>query len=562
MTVVLVTNVVAWSAQVAAIVIACAPLPRLLRLPAHVQYGFWRVVLAVCLALPLLQPWHTVVAGLETVAPITVAAAAPIFIFHPRAGGAPVNWAEWAMIALAAGIVLRLAWVVLGSLTLRRMRTMGEPVSGETSADVRDLASTIGARAAVRWIPGLRQPATFGLRRPMVLLPDTLREQPETVRQAVIAHELLHVQRRDAAMVLIEEVVRAVTWFHPAMWWLVSRVRLAREGVVDELTVMVTGARQTYLDALLLLADEAPLASSAFSRRRQLFYRVVLISREVRMTSGRFVAASAVLALALVATTWTAASAFPLQKVEQATAAQNPTPPPAPARDIYRNPPPPPPPPPPKIAWQSPDGADAIHIGGQIKTPTKIRDVKPEYPAAAQAAGVQGVVIISALLDREGSVEEVHVLRSIPLLDQAAVDAVSQWKFTPVLLNGAAVPVIMTVTVNFTQGQNVPPQAGWQSPDAAKALRIGANIKTPERIHDVKPVYPDAARVAGVKGVVIVEALLDRLGNIEEVHVLRSIPMLDAAAVDAVSQWKFTPVLLNGQPMPAIMTLTVNFNGE
>jgi TonB family protein len=376
-------------------------------------------------------------------------------------------------------------------------------------------------------------------------------------------------------MVLGEELVRAVTWFHPAMWWLISRVRLAREGVVDELTVMVTGARQAYLDALLLLADEAPSASLAFSRRRQLYFRVLLISREVRMTSGRFVAASAVLAFALVATTWTAASAFPLQKLDQSVTAQNPAsppPPPAPARDIYRNPPPPPPPPPPKITWQSPDAAVAMHLGVQVKAPTKIRDVKPVYPADAQAARVQGVVILEALIDRQGNVEEVHVLRSIPLLDDAAVGAVGQWKFTPVLLNGEAVPAIMTTTVNFTMqpgpdGLNAPPpppspQVTWQSPDAANALRVGANIKQPQKIHDVKPIYPDAARTAHVQGVVIVEALLDRQGNVEEVHVLRSIPMLDQAAIDAVSQWKFTPVLLNGEPIPTIMTLTVNFSGQ
>ena len=69
----------------------------------------------------------------------------------------------------------------------------------------------------------------------------------------------------------------------------------------------------------------------------------------------------------------------------------------------------------------------------------------------AQAAGVQGVVIIEAVIDSARvRVQTRKVLRSIPLLDQAAIEAVKQWEFTPTLLNGAAVPVIMTVTVNFT----------------------------------------------------------------------------------------------------------------
>ena len=72
------------------------------------------------------------------------------------------------------------------------------------------------------------------------------------------------------------------------------------------------------------------------------------------------------------------------------------------------------------------------------------------YPSIAQSARVQGVVIVEATIGPDGRVAEARVLRSIPLLDQAALDAVKQWVFTPTLLNGTAVPVIMTVTVNFT----------------------------------------------------------------------------------------------------------------
>ena len=72
------------------------------------------------------------------------------------------------------------------------------------------------------------------------------------------------------------------------------------------------------------------------------------------------------------------------------------------------------------------------------------------YTAIAQSARVQGVVIVEATIGPDGRVAEAKVLRSIPLLDAAALDAVRQWQFTPTLLNGQAVPVIMTVTVNFT----------------------------------------------------------------------------------------------------------------
>jgi protein TonB len=72
------------------------------------------------------------------------------------------------------------------------------------------------------------------------------------------------------------------------------------------------------------------------------------------------------------------------------------------------------------------------------------------YPAIARMAHVQGVVILEAVLDVEGRVDSVRVLRSIAQLDQSAVDAVKRWRFTPALLNGQPVSVVMTVTVNFT----------------------------------------------------------------------------------------------------------------
>jgi protein TonB len=101
----------------------------------------------------------------------------------------------------------------------------------------------------------------------------------------------------------------------------------------------------------------------------------------------------------------------------------------------------PPPPPPP---------AQPVRVGGNIKAPTKVRDVTPQYPQIAQSARVQGVVIIEATIGPNGKVANARVLRSIPLLDQAALDAVKQWEYTPTLLNNVPVPVIMTVTVNFT----------------------------------------------------------------------------------------------------------------
>jgi protein TonB len=104
--------------------------------------------------------------------------------------------------------------------------------------------------------------------------------------------------------------------------------------------------------------------------------------------------------------------------------------------------------PPPPAPTREPPAPVRLHSG--MAPPQKIVDMAPTYPALAQNARVEGVVILETVIDAQGRVESARVLRSVPLLDQAALDAVRQWRFTPARLNGEAVPVVMTVTVNFT----------------------------------------------------------------------------------------------------------------
>jgi protein TonB len=89
-----------------------------------------------------------------------------------------------------------------------------------------------------------------------------------------------------------------------------------------------------------------------------------------------------------------------------------------------------------------------LHAG--IQAPRKVVDVAPVYPELARATRVQGIVILEVVIDEHGDVGSARVLRSTTLLDQAALDAVRRWKFAPARLNGEAIPVVMTVTVNFT----------------------------------------------------------------------------------------------------------------
>lgn len=105
---------------------------------------------------------------------------------------------------------------------------------------------------------------------------------------------------------------------------------------------------------------------------------------------------------------------------------------------------------PPPVAAPPPEPQKPVPVGGTIRRPVKVGGNDPVYPPMARAASVQGIVIIEATIGADGHVVNARILRSLPLLDQAALDAVRQWQYTPTLLNGVPVPVIMTVTVNFT----------------------------------------------------------------------------------------------------------------
>ncbi len=88
-------------------------------------------------------------------------------------------------------------------------------------------------------------------------------------------------------------------------------------------------------------------------------------------------------------------------------------------------------------------------IISQMEAPRVIKRVNPIYPEIARQARVEGMVLLNTRVDKQGNVEAIQVLRSIPLLDQAAIDAFKEWKYEPMIVDGKAIPVIFTVYVRF-----------------------------------------------------------------------------------------------------------------
>jgi protein TonB len=105
----------------------------------------------------------------------------------------------------------------------------------------------------------------------------------------------------------------------------------------------------------------------------------------------------------------------------------------------------PPPPPPARV--------EPVRVGGEISAPRLVHRVEPEYPPIAVSALIEGMVILEATVDKTGAVRDARVLRSHGVLDEAAVRAVEQWRYEPLLLNGMPTPFVLTVTVSFSLGR-------------------------------------------------------------------------------------------------------------
>jgi TonB family protein len=200
---------------------------------------------------------------------------------------------------------------------------------------------------------------------------------------------------------------------------------------------------------------------------------------------------------------------------------------------------------------------DAVRAVGGIKPPKLVRQVDPVYPEAARKAGVEGLVILEAKTDEEGRVIDVRVLRSVPVLDQAAIDAVKQWVYEPMLIDGKPRKVVFTVTARFALKDG--PKPGIPDEFAAGAVKAEGDIKPPKLVKEVLPVYPREAQQTRVQGVVILGVRTDEQGRVVDAKVLRSIPLLDQAAIDAVRQWVYEPYVKDGKAHPIVFTVTVRF---
>jgi TonB family protein len=208
-----------------------------------------------------------------------------------------------------------------------------------------------------------------------------------------------------------------------------------------------------------------------------------------------------------------------------------------------------------------------LHAPASVMAGNILTRVDPDYPADARANGIEGTIILNAIISKTGDVENLLVTSGSPSLAASAMNAVRQWKFKPYLLNGEPTEVQTTITVNFQlSGLTGSPasqdqaqvQSQPSSPSAASHVAPGAmagNLLT-----HVTPIYPSEAKTARIEGAVILDATISKTGEVENLQVASGPVELRASAIDAVRQWKYKPYLLNGEPTEVQTTITVNYH--
>jgi TonB family protein len=476
---------------------------------------------------------------------------------------------------------------------LRRYRRDSKLVPGA----FEDLERRMGIHADVHVSSDAPGPVTFGFLRPVILLPAAcLQDEP------VACHELLHVRRRDWLFAVMEECVLALFWFHPAMWWLMAQIQLAREEAVDQEAVAILNSRQQYLESLLALAtakvgmDLVP--ASPFLRRRHLQKRVASLLKEVSMSRLRLSWSLATFAAALTLAGWLGVRSFPLQAAPQDTAAAQ-------------------------------DKPDANGVSVDSSGLTLLHRVPVAYPSEALNKRIEGDVIVELTLGATGAVSDAHVLSGSDELRKAALESVLQWHYA----NNAHLPTKTQATIKFRLPQTpaasaspmpaldgtttvkqialrapkalreqlesrIPLHEGDQltqtslndliaavrevdehlsvtvQPAADKSLaniiitldapppqriRVGGNVQQMNLIQKIQPIYPLQAKQDHVQGKVRFTVLIGKDGHIQNLTLVSGEPVLADAAKEAVSQWVYKPTLLNGQPVEVLTQVDVNF---
>ena len=369
------------------------------RSSADLRHRIWLAALGGVALLPLVQ-WVAPallpsaknvlnVAGLGAFAAVPASAAR---------SGAKLPWLASIWIAGAAFVVLRLA---IGLARVMHLTRSAQPAAGE-----------------IRTTDQVSTPLTWGVLRPVILLPAYAEAWSGEKREVVLNHERAHVARRDWLWQIFGRLVAAAFWFHPLVWVALAAMRREAERAADDRVLASGTAASAYAEQLLDVARRmngaAPDFAIAMTRGSEVESRVreILDPSRSRSQARSWTRAAIVLCCAGLL--------LPLAAMQQ-------------------------------DQGSSSSGKKAHKMGEQgVKPPRLISKVEPKYTEEARAAKIQGTVVVQLVVNEYGFAEDLKIVKSLDEgLDQCAIDAIKQWKFEPGTKDGEAVPVFANIELNF-----------------------------------------------------------------------------------------------------------------
>ena len=386
---------------------------------------------------------------------------------------------SWLAVAIwLVGAVASMAVLLAGLARLRWLRASSDRLrDGPWRRLCSDLTQSYSLERSVDLLsgpwPGLT--ATWGWRRPVIMLPASATKWTAERMLVVLLHELAHVRRRDWMLQIAAEGLRCFWWFNPLAWMVCRRIRRESEHAADDLVLSHGVPPATYATHLVEIAREVRksrrtwLPAPNMARRSHLRWRLSVmlnsrtnrrpITRLARVGSLGVLAVSSLSAVSVqigpVSTAGLAESIGSTGELQQPAESSSGRLGELVARATAR-----------REQLQTvlnelhstldkPDrsadrSTEPIRIGNGVRPPTRIHGVAPVYPPEAVASRVQGVVGLEVVVGPTGAVTNIEVSRSVPPLDEAATAAVRQWRYEPMHVDGTPVSFLMTVDVNFT----------------------------------------------------------------------------------------------------------------
>jgi beta-lactamase regulating signal transducer with metallopeptidase domain len=213
---------------------------------------------------------------------------------------------RWLVVAWLAGVVVLSLRLLGGWHRLGSVRTQASPAATIWQARLAGIAERLGIHTAVRLLESFQidAPCAIGWLKPVVLVPSAmLCEMAPAQLEAILAHELAHIWRNDYLVNLLQSVIEAVLFYHPAVWWISSRIRAERENCCDDLAIRMCGSRTDYARALMSLEDlrvsqmhlvPAATGSPLLARVRRIIVQAPTRRRASCWPAGLFVLATAV----------------------------------------------------------------------------------------------------------------------------------------------------------------------------------------------------------------------------------------------------------------------------